>query len=67
LKPFYLAGGSGLAIQLEHRKSDALDFFSGRPFKTDALLSLILPDKVFFTSEGSLHWEKKGIRISFLY
>lgn len=28
LESFYLAGGTGLALQLGHRKSDALDFFS---------------------------------------
>ena len=27
LKPFYLAGGTALAIQLGHRKSIDLDFF----------------------------------------
>ena len=27
LDTFYLAGGTGLALQLGHRKSDDLDFF----------------------------------------
>lgn len=67
LETFYLAGGSGLALQLGHRKSDDLDFFSNSLFNTDAILSLISPDKVFFTSKGSVHCEIKGVRVSFLY
>jgi len=67
LGTFYLAGGSGLALQLGHRKSDDLDFFSDSLFNTDAVLSLISPDKVFFTSKGSVHCEIKGIQVSLLY
>ncbi len=48
---FYLSGGTGLAFQLGHRKSDDLDFFSDRMFNTDAILSLISADKVFFTEK----------------
>ena len=46
LESFYLAGGTGLALQLGHRKSDDLDFFSDKLFNIDALLSLISVDKV---------------------
>ncbi len=38
LETFYLAGGSGLALQLGHRKSDDLDFFSDSLFNTDTFL-----------------------------
>jgi len=37
-KGFYLAGGSGLALQLGHRISEDLDFFSSRPFEPSSLL-----------------------------
>jgi len=67
LKAFYLAGGTGLALQLGHRKSNDFDFFSDKPFNTDAMLALISPDKVFFTSAGSLHCELQGILISLLF
>jgi hypothetical protein len=30
VEAFYLAGGTGLALQLGHRRSDDLDFFSDR-------------------------------------
>lgn len=35
LKDFYLAGGTGLAIQLGHRMSLDLDFFSQTPFESE--------------------------------
>lgn len=34
LRPFYLAGGTGLALQLGHRRSDDLGFFSKEPRET---------------------------------
>ena len=37
-KGFYLAGGSGLALQIGHRISEDLDFFSSRPFEPSSLL-----------------------------
>ncbi|MFQ5657921.1 MAG: nucleotidyl transferase AbiEii/AbiGii toxin family protein, partial [Candidatus Methylomirabilales bacterium] len=37
LRPFYLAGGTGLALHLGHRRSEDLDFFSRRAFHPSAL------------------------------
>ena len=67
LETFYLAGGTGLTLQLGHRRSDDLDFFSETLFNTDSFLSLVSPDKILLTSLGTVHCEIKGIRISFLY
>jgi len=67
LDTFYLAGGTALALQLGHRRSDDIDFFSDRLFNTDAMLSLIPVDRVFLTSLGIVHCEVMGIRVSFLY
>lgn len=67
LDSFYLAGGTGLALQLGHRRSDDLDFFSDHMFNTDAILSQLSVDKVLFTALGTVHCELKGIRLSFLY
>jgi hypothetical protein len=64
---FYLAGGTGLALQLGHRRSHDLDFFSDRIFNPDSILARISADKVFFTELGTVHCELRGIRISFLY
>lgn len=51
LEEFYPAGGTGLALQLGHRKSYDLDFFTNRMFNVDAVLSSIPADKVFLP-----HW-----------
>jgi len=67
VKDFYLAGGTGLALQLGHRKSDDLDFFSDRMFNADALLASIPYDVQVFTELGTVHCQVKGIRVSLLY
>ena len=67
LDSFYLAGGTGLALQLGHRRSDDFDFFSDRMFNTDSILALISAEKVLFTELGTVHCEVKGLRITFLY
>lgn len=38
LKSFYLAGGTGLALRLGHRRSVDLDFFLGEEFNEDSML-----------------------------
>ncbi len=67
LDTFYLAGGTGLALQLGHRISEDLDFFSDQMFNNDAILSLISANKVFSSSMGTIHCEVESIQISFLY
>jgi len=39
---FYLAGGTGIALILAHRKSDDFDFFSKGQFSTEKLLEIII-------------------------
>jgi nucleotidyltransferase AbiEii toxin of type IV toxin-antitoxin system len=38
LQSFYLAGGTGLALHIGHRRSIDLDFFSREPFDPEAIL-----------------------------
>jgi len=38
---FYLAGGSGLALQIGHRISEDLDFFTPIHFKPDILVQYL--------------------------
>lgn len=38
LKDFYLSGGTGLALQLGHRESQDLDFFSEKPFESESVV-----------------------------
>jgi hypothetical protein len=64
---FYLAGGTGLSLQLGHRKSEDMDFFSGELFNTEVLLSKIKPEHTLYVTEGTVHCELKGIKLSFLF
>lgn len=52
---FYLAGGSGLALQIGHRISEDLDFFKHSSFNTDLLFSSL--KKVTVSSERILEEE----------
>lgn len=68
--PFYLAGGTALALELGHRISIDLDFFSQNAFSVSALVeklntlgNLKIEDKSEDTFNGSLD----GVKISFFY
>ena len=69
LESWTLAGGTGLALQLGHRYSEDLDFFSGEAFEPDLLirrLSTIAPLSIQSRSEATLHAVLRGLRVSFL-
>jgi hypothetical protein len=69
LKPFYLAGGTALALQLGHRISNDFDFFSDEEFDNDQIVSLLeQKDKFIRLSEArnTLHGQLKNIRVSFI-
>lgn len=70
-KGFYLAGGSGLALQLGHRISEDLDFFTGRAFEPSSL-SITLKAKVdrlqeILTEVQTLMADLDGVKCSFFY
>ncbi|MEW6102799.1 MAG: nucleotidyl transferase AbiEii/AbiGii toxin family protein [bacterium] len=67
LNDFYLAGGTDLALQLGHRKSIDLDFFSPTLFNTDIVLENIQPDKTLLVRTGAIHCELKKVKLSFLF
>jgi hypothetical protein len=57
LKGFYLVGGTALAMQLGHRKSDDIDLFCNFDFDTFVLLEQIQQDfsyQLFLTSSNTL-------------
>lgn len=68
---FYLAGGTGLALQIGHRRSVDFDWFTestiadpmilGRQFQEDGL-----PLRVEQTERGTLHGRASGVRVSFM-
>ncbi|GAV25355.1 hypothetical protein ciss_12880 [Carboxydothermus islandicus] len=66
----YLAGGTALALQLGHRKSEDLDWFSPVEFSVDELsskLKKIGNFQVLDLSKGTLHGIVDGVRITWLY
>ncbi len=54
---FYLAGGTGLALQLGHRISEDLDFFTNSNFNNDSLLGEI--NKLFYEFSISIIQNEK--------
>jgi hypothetical protein len=66
---FYLAGGTALAIQLGHRLSIDLDWFSAKDFPRTALretLSAVGRFELTGEEEGTMHGLLDDVRISFL-
>jgi hypothetical protein len=66
---FYLAGGTGLALQLGHRLSRDFDFFTSESFDEERLLSDLKDiEKLSVVSMGreTLHLHVRGIKVSFL-
>jgi hypothetical protein len=65
---FYLAGGTGLAVQLGHRRSVDLDFFSPQFPKRDLLLGSVrhLSPRLIQEAEGTLDLIINTVNVSFL-
>ncbi len=71
-KDFYLAGGTGLALQLGHRKSYDLDFFNGKYFSSSNLFQKIQKSSKFkilkkLQDECALFLEINNIDVNFLF
>jgi hypothetical protein len=69
LEGFYLAGGTGLALQLKHRLSQDLDFFKRKDFDPKILIQKIKELGKFSIEkeeENSLAGNFEGTRITFL-
>ena len=68
IKNFYLAGGTAAALFLNHRRSDDLDFFSEKEFRTPTLIKKLKKlghFKGLKSAEDTLIGELNGIKISF--
>jgi hypothetical protein len=55
---FYLAGGTGLALQLGHRVSEGLDFFTEKSFAPETVIRLLvgrLAVTIAGAAPGTLH------------
>jgi hypothetical protein len=69
--PFYLAGGTALALHLGHRRSVDFDWFSERPLADPLRLAAEVeasgvPLAVTSVDKGTLHAMSAGVRVSFL-
>ncbi len=68
---FILAGGTALALQLGHRLSVDLDFFTARPFSTEGIFSelrrLDLDPVVLEESAGSLTVTLNKVKVSMFH
>ena len=70
IKQFYLAGGTAMALQLGHRTSLDLDFFTKKNFSEEKLIG-ILKNKGKFKlnkkEEQTIHGVFNGTKVSFIY
>src|ERR1700751_4892497 len=69
VKPFYLAGGTALALQWGHRKSVDLDFFTEEVVNEDRLLQSLdnlSGIKVVSKSPETLHLHIGKTKVSFI-
>jgi predicted nucleotidyltransferase component of viral defense system len=73
-KDFYLAGGTGLALQLGHRKSYDFDFFSEKKFNENKLFNEIISNVKKHTIQKTLADKSSlfvifdnEIKVNFLY
>jgi predicted nucleotidyltransferase component of viral defense system len=66
---FYLAGGTALALQLGHRRSDDLDFFSPTLWDAEILEGIVLGlgGRVLQSEPRTFHCLIQGGKVSFLY
>jgi len=69
LEEFYLVGGTGLALQIGHRKSDDIDLFTNNDFDNNRVLEKLEEDFEFQTDQvekntikGTVH----GIKVDLL-
>ncbi len=70
MERFYLAGGTGLALQLGHRESYDLDFFSQAEFDTFGIIQALGAAGHFrLTGEatGTVHGFLNDVKVTFLH
>jgi len=67
--PWYLAGGTALALQVGHRKSFDLDFFTQEKEFNQQIIASHFPDDLWKTERiypGTLFGELLGAKVSFI-
>ncbi len=69
LTDFFLVGGTALALQLGHRISIDLDFFSVKPLKTNELIGVLEKEynaEIFQLTDNAIVGKVKGVKIDFI-
>lgn len=66
MRGFYLVGGTSLALQLGHRQSIDLDFFSQQMFNPQ-VWPLVQGESVIVRNEAWAQSEIRGTRVDFMY
>lgn len=69
IAPFYLAGGTGLALHLGHRRSVDLDFFLAKQFNEDSLIQKLLHLERFALvskESATIHATVRETKVSFI-
>lgn len=70
LSPFYLTGGTALSLEIGHRESEDLDFFSKKtfdPLDLQQKLSEFCPLENVQVEEGTLNLFLNGVKLQFLH
>jgi len=68
LQPFYLAGGTALALHIGHRRSIDFDFFSPREFSARSIreqLAALGSYELFTEERHTMHGALNGVKVSF--
>ncbi|TAK59716.1 MAG: hypothetical protein EPO24_07455 [Bacteroidetes bacterium] len=69
-KDFYLAGGTALALQLRHRRSDDFDFFSAKQFQPDDISDVLKKHgrvNQKYKDNRTLHLQLLNVDVSFFH
>lgn len=69
LQEFYLSGGTALSLQLGHRESEDLDFFTGKNFQPELLQQALTdygPLQQTEFAKGTLNTFVQGVKLQFL-
>ncbi|OGK38924.1 hypothetical protein A3F34_02015 [Candidatus Roizmanbacteria bacterium RIFCSPHIGHO2_12_FULL_44_10] len=70
LKTFYLTGGTALSLQLGHRESEDLDFFSQADFRPDTAQQALMKIGALENTQsepGALNTFLDGVKLQFLH
>ena len=66
-RDFYLGGGTALALQLGHRVSVDLDFFSATEFDTEKIIQFLNLSHIHSSYKNTIHCTIDNVPITFRY